>query len=125
MDLIKAITSDHDLIKLAGILKVHLDAIYESSEIKRPLPKKGTFIILLRKPNMDVGHWVCAHNGTFFDSMGEGPPSSFGSMKYNELQMQGARDDYCGIFCILWLYCMQHNKQDLLKRFNNLNLTIL
>jgi hypothetical protein len=125
MELIKPITSDHDLIKLADILNVHLDAIYEFSEIKRPLPKKGTFIILLRKPNMDVGHWTCAHNGSYFDSMGEGPQTSFGSMKYNEFQYQGAHDDYCGIFCILWLYCMQHKKQHLLKRFNNLNIVVL
>ncbi|GMF27118.1 unnamed protein product [Phytophthora lilii] len=97
MDFIKPITSDHDLIKLAGILNVHLDAIYESSEITKPLPKKGTFIILLRKPNMDVGHWTCAHNGSYFDSMGEGPPTSFGVMKYNELQTQSARADYCGM----------------------------
>jgi len=125
MELIKPITSDHDLIKLADILNVHLDAIYESSEVKKPLPKKGTFIILLRKPNMDVGHWTCAHNGFFFDSMGEGPPTRYGSMKYNELQTQSAKADYCGIWCMLWLYAKQKNRMDILKRFHNLNIVIL
>jgi hypothetical protein len=46
-------------------------------------------------------------------------------MKYNELQTQSAKADYCGIWCMLWLYCMQHKKQHLLKRFNNLNVIVL
>lgn len=40
MDLIKPVSSDHDLIALAKKLDIHLDHIYESNEIKQALPKK-------------------------------------------------------------------------------------
>ncbi|GMF65918.1 unnamed protein product [Phytophthora lilii] len=53
--LIKPITSDHDLIELAERLNVHLDDIFESREITKPLPKKGTYLILLRQPIPDFG----------------------------------------------------------------------
>lgn len=125
MDLIKGITSDHDLIKLADKIGVHLDNIYESSEIKKPLPKKGTFLILLRLPDNDVGHWVCVHDGTYFDSMGEGPPTSFGIVKYNEFQTQSAHGDYCGIWCMLYLYCKQKKRMNIFNRFHNLNVIVL
>ncbi|GMF15572.1 unnamed protein product [Phytophthora lilii] len=75
MDLVKPITSDHDLIELAEKIGVHLDDIFESSEITQPLPKKGSFLILMRQPNMDVGHWVCVYDGEYFDSMGEAAPT--------------------------------------------------
>ncbi|GMF57614.1 unnamed protein product [Phytophthora fragariaefolia] len=86
--LIKAITSDHDLIELAKKIGVHLDDIYESSEITKPLPKKGTYLILLRPPGMDVGHWTCVHDGEFFDSMGEAAPTKYGIGRYNPKQYQ-------------------------------------
>ncbi|GMF34227.1 unnamed protein product [Phytophthora lilii] len=75
---IKPITSDHDLIELAERLNVHLDDIFESSEITKPLLKKGTYLILLRQPDLDVGHWQAVHDGEFFDSMGEAAPTKYG-----------------------------------------------
>jgi hypothetical protein len=123
--LIKAITSDHDLIELADKLGVHLDDILVSSEITKPIPKKGTFIILLRPEGRDVGHWTCVHDGYYYDSMGEGPPRKYGIRKYSTKQYQGAYDDFCGIYCVLWLYCRQKNRTELLDRFHDLNLTII
>jgi hypothetical protein len=123
--LIKAITSDHDLIELADKLGVHLDDIYVSSELKGPIPKKGSFIILLRPMNRDIGHWTAVHNGVYFDSMGEGPPKKYGIKKYNTKQYQGTYDDYCGIYCLLWLYSKQHNQPNLFNKFHDLNITVI
>jgi hypothetical protein len=123
--LIKPVTSDHDLIELADRIGVHIDDILESNEITKPLPKHGTFLILLRPPDLDVGHWVCVHNHNYFDSMAEPAPPAFGKMKYNEIQYQGSFSEYCGIFCLMWLFSKQHNRPDLLKGFHDLNLYIL
>jgi hypothetical protein len=124
-NLIKPITSDHDLIELAKQIGVHLDGIYESSEITKPLPKKGTYLILLRPPRLDVGHWTAVHDGEYFDSMGEAAPTKYGIGKYNSKQYQGTYGDFCGPFCLLWLYSKQHRKPDVFKNMKDLNLTIL
>ena len=123
--LIKPITSDHDLIELAKQIGVHLDAIYESNEIIKPISKRGTYLILLRTPDRDIGHWTCVYNGEYFDSMGEAGPTKYGIGKYNSKQFQGTYGDYCGVWCMLWLYCKQKKRMDLLNRFKDLNLTIL
>ncbi|GMF30076.1 unnamed protein product [Phytophthora lilii] len=125
MELVKPITSDHDLIILVKRIGVHLDDIFESSEITHPLPKKGSYLILLRQPNMDVGHWTGVHNGEYFDLMGEAAPTKYGIGRYNPKQIQGTYGDYCGPFCILWLYAKQHNQPNLFTNMTDLNLTIL
>ncbi|GMF28815.1 unnamed protein product [Phytophthora lilii] len=125
MELVKPITCDHNLIELAKRIGVHLDDIFESSEITHPLPKKGSYLILLRQPNMDVGHWTGVHNGEYFDSMGEAAPTKYGIGRYNPKQFEGTYGDYCGPFCILWLYAKQHNQPNLFKDMKDLNLTIL
>jgi hypothetical protein len=117
---IKEITSDHDLIALAKHLGVELNGILEISEITKPLPAKGTYIILLRTDG-GVGHWTCSTDGHYFDSMGVGPPTVLGDLPYNEFQYQGTYSNYCGIYCLLWLYSQQHNRPDLLKGFGNLD----
>ncbi|ETK85436.1 hypothetical protein L915_09713, partial [Phytophthora nicotianae] len=124
MDLIKGISSDHDLIALAKKLNVHLDAIYESNEIQKPLAKNGSFLILLRKPNQDVGRWTAVYNHEYYDSMGEGPPREYGISKYNELQAQSTQGEYCGKWSMLWLYAKQHNRMDLFKEFKDLNIFV-
>ncbi|GMG15800.1 unnamed protein product [Phytophthora fragariaefolia] len=118
---VKPITSDHDLIELAKHLDVHLDNILTLPEIKGPLPDRGTYIILLRTDN-DVGHWVCQHNGKYFDPMGVGPPSVLGDLEYNEKQVQSTYTQYCGPWTMLWVYTQQHNRSDLLQNFNDLDL---
>ncbi|GMF22306.1 unnamed protein product [Phytophthora lilii] len=77
-------------------MDVRLDNIFESSEIASPLPKNGSFLILLRQPNMDVGHWTAVHNGEYFDSMGEAAPTKYGIGRYNSKQYQGTYGNYCG-----------------------------
>jgi hypothetical protein len=117
---IKAITSDHDLIALAKHLGVKLDGILEISEIKKPLPAKGTYIILLRTDG-GVGHWTVCVDSHYYDSMGVGPPTVLGDLPYNEHQYQSAYAEYCGPFCMLYIYCRQNNMMDLLKGFVDLD----
>jgi hypothetical protein len=104
---------------------VHLDDIYESNEITKPISKKGSYLVLLRPPNLDVGHWQAVHNGEFFDSMGEAAPTKYGIGKYNPKQYQGTYGDYCGPFCLLWLYSKQYNKPQVFSKMKDLNLTII
>jgi len=122
--LIKPITSDHDLIELSKQIGVHIDKILSLSEIREPLPKKGTFVILLRADG-GVGHWTAVCDWNYFDSMGVGPPTVIGDLPYNEQQYQGTYDEFCGPFCMLWLYTRQHNRPNLLKRFNDLDTDII
>ncbi|GMF41047.1 unnamed protein product [Phytophthora fragariaefolia] len=117
---IKPITSDHNLIELAKHLDVHLDNILTLPEIKGPLPDRGTYIILLRNDG-GVGHWVALHDGSYWDFMGVGPPRVLGKVKYNEKQYQLTYSEYCGPWCMLWVYTQQHNRIDLLKNFNALD----
>jgi hypothetical protein len=117
---IKAITSDHDLIALAKHLGVKLDGVLALPEIKKPFPAKGTYIVLLRADG-GVGHWTAYDDGHYFDSMGIGPPMVLGDLPYNEIQYQSAYAEYCGPWCMLYIYCRQRGRMDLLKRFNDLD----
>ncbi|EEY55387.1 uncharacterized protein PITG_09332 [Phytophthora infestans T30-4] len=108
MELVKPITSDHDLIELAKRIGVHLDGIFESNEIAKPLPKKGSYLVLLRPPNLDVGHWT-----------------AYGVGRYNPKQYQGTYNDYCGGFCMFWLYSKQHKRPNVFKNMKDLNFLIL
>jgi hypothetical protein len=120
-DLIKGITSDHQLIELADRLNIHLDGILDLSEIKSNLPKNKTYIILLQSPEGGTGHWVCVSNGIYFDSMGENCPVIFGLREYNNKQYQSTYREFCGIWCLLWLYCKQNNRMELFDQFHDLN----
>ncbi|EGZ20626.1 hypothetical protein PHYSODRAFT_497485 [Phytophthora sojae] len=117
---IKPITSDHDLIALAKHLNVHIDQILTLPEIKSRLPDQGTYIFLPRSDG-GVGHWVCQHNGKYFEPMGVGPPRILGDLKYNEKKFQSTYSEFCGPWCMLWLYTQQHSEPELLRTFNNLD----
>lgn len=125
MNLLKGTTTDDELLKLAKIISVRIDGVLDSSEIKKPIPKKGTYLILLRPKEIDVGHWTCIHNGYYYDSMGENGLKKFKTKKYNEKQYQGSYDEFCGIWCLLFIYCRQKNRMDLLDHFHDLNLYVL
>jgi hypothetical protein len=120
MELVKPITSDHDLIALAKRLNIKLDGVLALQEITKPAPRKGTFIFLLRSDS-GVGHSTCMHDNHYFDSMGVGPPTEIGDVPYNEKQIQDTYGEYCGPYCLMWLYAKQHNRMDLLNRFHDLD----
>ncbi|GMF33843.1 unnamed protein product [Phytophthora lilii] len=124
MELIKGITSDHDLIELSKRIGVRLDGIYELPEIRKSLPAKGSYLVLLRT-DPGVGHWTAVSDSNYFDSMGVGPPEVLGKLHYFDKQIQGSSDEYCGIYCLLWLYAKQHGQMHLFDRFTDLDTDIL
>lgn len=124
LKLIKPITSDHELFEFADHLNIKLDDILTIEEITKPL-KRGSYIILLRAGGQGVGHWVAINDGEYFDSTGVGPPTKLGDLPYNEFQYQSTYGDYCGPFCILWLYSKQKNRPELLKGYHNLDIDII
>ena len=122
--LIKPITSAQDLFNLAKVIGVNIDSIRDINTINGSLPKNGTFIILMRRGSYGVGHWVCVYNNEYFDPFGIGPVQKLKIDKYSKIQYQGDTYDYCGIYCLLWLYSQQHGEPDLMKGFDNLDVQI-
>jgi hypothetical protein len=118
--LIQGVTSDSDLITLADSLGIRVDDIVTIDNIRRPLDKRRTYIILLRV-EQGVGHWVTVDKGYYFDPMGVPSDPSLGVTENNHKQYQGTYNTYCGIYCLLFLYCRQKNKMDLLDQFVDLN----
>lgn len=119
--LIKGITSSDDLRELAKLLRVHIDGIYDISNFT--YTGKGSYIILLRQ-DMNIGHWVAVHDHEYFDPFGIGPPQKIGATEYNRIQLQGDTFEYCGIYCLLWLYSKQRRRPDLMEGFKNLDVDI-
>ena len=127
--LIKAVTSDQEIAELASHLNIKLNGILDirsikSSALARSLPSIGSYIILQRLDD-NTGHWVAVHNNEYFDSMGIPAPPKLGIKKYNEIQYQGSRNTYCGIYCILWLYSKQFNKPELMDGFIDLDTDVI
>jgi len=116
---IKGITSADDLYRLADRLGVHIDNIV-SADQAHSLPERGSYIILLKGPHSDIGHWCCLHNGHFFDSMGVRPPSSIKAKSFNDVQYQSTYGDFCGPWCIAFLLSKQ-KKKDILNSFYDLD----
>ena len=120
LKLIQGISSDADLLTLADHLGIHIDDVLLLGEVNEPVDIKKTYLILLNDSSK-IGHWVCSSNGYYWDSMGVGPPSKLGLKNYNKIQYQGTYNNYCGIFCLLFLYCRQHKKMHLMKQFQDMN----
>lgn len=121
--LIKPITSDEELTELAKQLDLRLNGIFDIRDLKSNLPQNGSYIVLLRLDD-NTGHWVAVHNNEYFDSMGCPAPPKLDIEKYNKIQYQGSRNDYCGIYCILWLYSKQFNMPELMSDFTDLDTDI-
>lgn len=122
LKLSEGVNSDKELRDLAKLLDVHIDDIVDIQSVDR-LPSRGTFIILLRR-DAGVGHWVCVCDGMYFDSYGIGAPTKLKVKSYNKIQLQSATANYCGIYCILFLYSKQKNRPDLMTGFTDLNVDI-
>lgn len=138
LKLIKGVSTDEELLSLANQLGLQIDDVLISNQIglrktpwsfpsksssedfSKPLSKKKSYLILL-KGDQDIGHWVCCDKGNWFDSMGIGPPSGFGIEQYNKKQYQGTYDNYCGIWCLVFLVSRQKKRPQLLSGFFDLN----
>ncbi|EGZ15081.1 hypothetical protein PHYSODRAFT_509156, partial [Phytophthora sojae] len=108
LEFVKGVTSDHNLLALAKRIGVRIDGIYELSEIRKPLTSKGSYLILLRT-SPRIGHWTAV----------------LGDLLYFNKQIQGSSDEYCGIFCLLWLYAKQHGQMHLMDRFTDHDIDVI
>jgi hypothetical protein len=57
--------------------------------------------------------------------MGVGTPAVLGNLPYFDKQIQGSGDEYCGVFCLLWLYAKQHGQMHLFDRFEDLDTDLI
>lgn len=129
--LIKSITSSSDLTTLAKSLNLQLNDVIDFATLHKQnsIDINGTYIILLRdNVNAGVGHWICVYNHCYFDSMGTPPPplikKLFNVKTYSKKQYQGSKYEYCGIWCLLWLYSKQKNQSNLMNKFTDLDTDI-
>jgi hypothetical protein len=118
-----AITSDAELRSLSDQLNIQLDGILDLRNIQSPLPKTGSYLVLLRDAP-GTGHWVAVHDGLYFDSMGCEPPEILNIDRYNDKQYQGSYNMFCGVWCLLFLYSKQKNRPELLDGFTDLNVDV-
>lgn len=118
-----SITSDDQLEKITKELNIPLNGIY----IINDLPKKyikGSYIYNLNGQT----HWVASFNNEYFDSIGEEPPIEvikFAKIKsFNKKQIQPVNENWCGIYCIcyLWFRNNGYSLNDFLNNFDKLNL---
>ncbi len=118
-------TSVADLIDLARSSGVRLDAIFQFDEIPEKLPP-GNYIFNLHPPDSYNGHWTAAQvPSVYFDSFGVRPPHQVSkhmdaNFIHNRKQIQGFNTNWCGQYCIAFLYAMQHGSgsdRDKLARY--------
>lgn len=106
-------TSVADLQNLANSANVHLDGIFQFDDIPASLPS-GNYIFNLHPPDSFSGHWVAAQvPSIYFDSFGVRPPHQISKHMdkdsiHNRKQIQEFNTNWCGQYCIAFLYAMQH-----------------
>lgn len=126
------ITNDDELKKICYDLNIKLNYIgYEHNLIFRKKESNGAYILNIGD-NFGT-HWTCFYiedkKCFYFDSY-KTPPNNevilfcnknkIDNLYYNNLvQFQANDEQYCGIWCIVFLYYFQKNKTiDLNSRFN-------
>jgi len=128
----KGITSNFDLMKLAKKIDINITAIiYKDELMKFNSNKNGSYILDLHDSNdTSTGHWIALYiNGNkavYFDSFGIIYPEIVKTfcgnrtIEYNTKQLQGYNTEYCGEWCLAFLWHMQHglNLNDFTKHFN-------
>lgn len=128
----KGITSNFDLIKLAKLYDIPLTAvIYKNHLIKFDPNEENSYIIDLHDDtDQSTGHWVAltkrGDKYYYFDSFGIIYPNivkefckNF-SIVYNKEQIQSMNSQWCGQYCILFLYFMKkgYSMKDIQNQFN-------
>jgi len=117
-----SITSNVQLENICKELNIPLNGIYVINELPKEF-KKGAYIYNLNGQS----HWVCSYNNEYFDSMGENAPIEvlkFAKIKkYNNKQIQDVYQNWCGIYCVcyLWFKTNGYTLKDFLDYFEQLN----
>jgi len=116
-----SVDSDSDLLKLAGALNVEIDQI----DFKHKLKLNVDYAVLnMGTPSIGGTHWIAVSNKhkLYFDPLQLPPPIVIPrEYKQAPFRVQDHRWGHCGDYCVLWLYCLQHdNLQDFYKLFTKL-----
>ena len=126
----KGNNSPQELYTIAASLglEIKVISIYDLKEVKKNI---NYIILITPSPEIKNGHWVALRNNNYFDPYGVPPSqvltSSIPNLKYSNHQIQSLKMNYCGIFCIYWLYFMKKNKtyqkamNDMMKYFYDYN----
>lgn len=101
-------TSSNELKEIANRYGIKLDGIYA----RDLYDGSNNAIINLDDSKNKGSHWVCVHKNIYFDSYGLPPPLEIlkfkPKIKYNKKQIQAMDSDYCGQYCLYFLWCMQN-----------------
>jgi hypothetical protein len=116
-----SVDSDSDLLKLAGALDVEVDQI----DFKQKLRLDVDYAILNMGTLETSGtHRMAVSNKhkLYFDPLQLPPPLVIPrDYKQAPFRVQDHRWGHCGDYCVLWLYCLQHdNLRDFYKLFTPL-----
>lgn len=105
-------TTDDQLLHLAQSLGVKVNQI----DFKQYLDRSVDYsIINMGTPKISGTHWMAVSNKDkkYFDPLGLPRPRVIPpSYTYREIEIQNPRFGHCGQYCILWLYYLQHGKED-------------
>lgn len=82
---------------------------------KKDLPKTKQNNIIINLDDGNIGsHWTAINrtNKKYFDSMGEIPPNQVPKdYKYNNIIIEGIKDNDCGQLCCLWLHYINYKTE--------------
>lgn len=113
--------SNIDIQGLCKKLKIKLNEICMKDELRIEDMYNGGYIINLANHNQSGTHWVCFQkidNTIYYcDSYGVVAPQNqvdlFANLSYklyyNKVQVQDFSSNFCGLFCVLFLYIIQNN----------------
>lgn len=132
--MLNGVTTDDDLWSFASKAGIHLNYIGFKDTIPNKLKNGGYIINLASSTDKSGGtHWVALwvdlkeKKSFYFDSFGFESPIEIENAStknnleefYNTNQIQKLNSDFCGSFCLLFLYSMQYNHGPLAERFND------
>lgn len=128
-------TSNIDLEKMAKLNKIKLNGIFSKDMIPLNVNSGGYIINLQDSYRGNGTHWVALfveddkkqkHNAVYFDSFGVIFPTAISRIQnikkpipYLNTEIQNIRSNWCGQYCILFLWYMQNAKTPILKRYGD------
>ncbi len=109
-------SSIKDLQKLLNQLNIPNFKIIRKHELTKAI-YDGYQNIIMNLDDIGSGtHWVALNTvkNRYFDSFGQPPPmvvpKRFKDKK--DFEIQGINREYCGQYCALWLFCINHANED-------------